>query len=166
MTVINLNLDQTSVATSTPPTSPRSIWDRLDQQTRERDWHALGIGVEGTGRWDQWLTPCSVCPGDMTRYDLALGYNPERDDAPWFVALTNCGGRATWVNLHDANGPVTASGTPDGNLVVEAPHVGYLLNLIAPDLADTWGPRVVAHVAGIILVRRAFATHSPKGPPL
>ena len=166
MTVINLNLDQTSVATSTPPTSPRSIWDRLDQQTRERDWHALGIGVGVAGRWDQWLTSCSVCPGDMTRYDLALGYNPERDDAPWFVALTNCGGRATWVNLFDANGPVTARGTPDCNLVVEAPHVGYLLNLIAPDLADTWGLRVVAHVAGIILVRRARITHYPKGPTL
>lgn len=67
-----------------------------------------------------WFYAFTVCPGDATRYDLVLGYEPSRRDAPWFIGITNIGQRCTWINLF-----------PDADGNPEAPHAEYVLSQIA-----------------------------------
>ena len=95
---------------------------------------------------EPWLYYFAVCPGDATRYDMVVGYEPSRHDAPWLVGCSNLSGRFTWINMFDG-----ADGKP------EAPNPGYVLGAIDDRRAPS-GPgwRVAYGVAARILVARAI----------
>jgi hypothetical protein len=109
-------------------------WDQIAREVGDQfATSPLFAEVEAhhLARW-MWAVNFVVEPGDMTRYDVVVGYNPDRHDAPFFAALVDMrGAGAYWFNCRQF---------PDGS--VDVPHYGYLAEKLG--LRGWEGPMAVA----------------------